>query len=133
MLKGFKDFIMKGNVVDLAVGVVIGAAFGNVVTAMVTGIITPIIGAIGGTPDFSTISFTVNNSKFMVGAFINSLISFVTIAGVIYFVIVVPKNKIMDKMKRGKSNDPTEKTCPFCQSFIPIKAKKCKFCTSSVR
>ena len=133
MLKGFKDFILKGNVVDLAVAVVIGVAFGNVVTAMVKDLVTPLIGAFGGTPDFSNISFTINNSKFMVGDFINSLISFLMIAGVIYFAVVIPMNKLMEKMKSGKSVDPTEKACPECLSLIPIKAKKCKFCASVVR
>jgi len=133
MLEGFKKFIMKGNVVDLAVGVVVGVAFGNVVTALVKDLVTPLIGAFGGTPDFSSLVFTINNSKFMIGDFINSLISFLTIAGVIYFAVVAPMNKLVQKMKSGKNVDPTEKSCPQCLSFIPIKAKKCKFCTSVVR
>ncbi|EFK95798.1 Large-conductance mechanosensitive channel [sediment metagenome] len=132
MLKGFKDFILKGNVVDMAVGVVIGVAFGNVVNALVKGLVTPLIGAFGGTPDFSSISFTINNSKFMVGDFINSLISFLTVSAVIYFAIVMPMSKLMEKMKSGKSEDPTEKSCPECLSLIPIKAKRCKFCTAVV-
>lgn len=132
MLQGFKNFIMKGNAVDLAVGVVIGVAFGNVVTALVKDIITPLIGAFGGTPNFSGFSFTVNNSRFMIGDFLNALISFVTVAGVIYFAVVLPMNKMMEKMNSGKSTDPTEKACPECLSLIPIKAKKCKFCTSIV-
>lgn len=123
---------MKGNVVDMAVGVVIGVAFGNVVTALVKDLVTPLIGAFGGTPDFSGISFTVNNSKFMVGDFINSLISFLTVAAVIYFIVVLPMNKLMKKFKSGKSEDPTEKVCPECLSLIPIKAKRCKFCTAIV-
>lgn len=132
MLKGFKDFIMKGNVVDMAVGVVIGVAFGNVVMALVKDLVTPLIGAFGGTPDFSGISFTINNSKFMVGDFINSLISFLSIAAVIYFAVVMPMNKVMEKIKSGKSIDPTEKSCPECLSLIPIKARRCKFCTAVV-
>ncbi len=132
MFKGFKDFIMKGNVVDMAVGVVIGVAFGGVVTALVKDLVTPIIGVFGGTPDFSGISFTVNNSKFMVGDFINSLMSFLIIAVVIYIAVVIPMNKVMEKMKSGKSVDPTEKACPECLSMIPIKAKRCKFCTAVV-
>lgn len=130
ILKGFKEFIMKGNVVDMAVGVVIGVAFGNVVTAMVKDLVTPLIGALGGTPDFSGIIFTINNSKFMVGDFINALISFLTVASVIYFFIVIPMNKLTEKMKSGKTEDPTEKACPECLSLIPIKAKRCKFCTA---
>lgn len=133
MLQNFKNFILKGNVVDLAVGVVIGVAFGNVVTAMVKDLVTPLIGAFGGTPDFSTWYFTVKNSKFMVGDFVNSLISFLTIAGVIYFAVVIPMNKMMERMKKGKSEDPTEKVCSECLSLIPLKAKRCKFCASVVR
>jgi len=132
MLKGFREFIMKGNVVDMAVGVVIGVAFGNVVTAMVRDLVTPLIGAFGGTPDFSGISFTVNNSEFMVGDFVNSLISFLAVAAVIYFAVVLPMNKMTEKIKSGKTEDPTEKACPECLSLIPVKAKRCKFCTASV-
>lgn len=132
MLKGFKEFIMKGNVVDMAVGVVIGVAFGNVITAMVKDLITPLIGAFGETPDFSGISFTVNNSKFMFGDFLNALISFLTISAVIYFAVVLPINKMTEKMKSEKTEDPTEKACPQCLSLIPIKAKRCKFCTANI-
>lgn len=133
MLKGFKNFIFKGNVVDMAVAVVMGVAFGNVVTALVKGLVTPLIGAFGGTPDFSSLSFTLNNSTFMVGEFLNALISFITISGVIYGAVVLPMNTFMEKMKCGKSVDPTEKLCSECQSMIPIKAKRCKFCTSVVK
>lgn len=132
MFEGFKSFIMKGNVIDMAVGVVIGVAFGNIVTAFVKDLVTPLIGAFGGTPDFSGIYFTINNSKFMIGDFINSVISFLTIAAIIYFAVVVPMNKVMAKMKSGKSVDPTEKACPECLSLIPIKASRCKFCTAAV-
>ncbi|EKD53205.1 MAG: hypothetical protein ACD_61C00116G0006 [uncultured bacterium] len=132
MLKGFREFILKGNVVDMAVGVVIGVAFGNVVSAFVKDLVTPLIGALGGTHDFSGISFTVNNSRFMVGDFINSLIAFLSVAAVIYFAVVVPMNKIVKKMNSGKTEDPTEKACSECLSLIPIKAKRCKFCTSVV-
>jgi len=132
MLKGFKNFILKGNVVDMAVGVVIGVAFGSVVTAMVKDLITPLIGVFGGTPDFSAFYFTIHGSKFMIGEFINSLISFLTISAVIYFTVVVPMNKIAKKMEEGKSVDPTEKTCPECLSLIPIKAKRCKYCTAVI-
>lgn len=131
MLKGFRDFILRGNVVDLAVAVVIGAAFGKIVDALVTNLITPLIGALGGQPDFSQITFTINNSKFMIGAFINALISFLIIAAVIYFFVVLPMNHLMKRIKRGEKVDPTEKTCDQCLSLIPLKAKKCKFCSSS--
>ena len=124
---------MKGNVVDMAVGVVIGVAFGNVVTALVADLVTPLIGVFGGTPDFSNIYFTINKSKFMVGDFLNTLISFLTISAVIYFGVVLPMNKAMEKLKGGKSSDPTDKVCPQCLSLIPKKAKKCKYCTSVVK
>lgn len=126
MLEGFKKFVLKGNVVDMAVGVVVGVAFGNVVSALVKGLITPLIGAFGGTPDFSNIYFTINHSKFMVGEFINAVVSFLTISVTIYFFIVLPMNKIMDA-KKPKKTEPSEKTCPECLSKIPFKAKKCKF------
>ena len=132
MLKGFRDFLFRGNVVDLAVAVVIGGAFGSIVTSLVKDIVTPIIGAIGGQPDFSGLYVSVNNSKFMIGSFINAIISFVLISAVIYFVIIQPMNRIMVKMKKEERKDPTEKTCQECLSQIPLKAKRCKYCTSVV-
>lgn len=129
MLKGFKEFIFRGNIVDLAVAVVIGGAFGTIVNALVKDLITPLIAAIGGKPDFSGFYFTINNSKFMIGDFLNAVVSFVIIAAVIYFFVIVPMNKLMAKMNRGETVDPTEKSCPECLSLIPIKAKRCKYCT----
>lgn len=133
MLKGFRDFILRGNVIDLAVAVVIGGAFGTIVTALVKDLITPIIGALGGQPDFSSLYFTINNSKFMIGDFLNALIGFLIIAAVIYFLIVLPMNTLMKKLKSGEKHDPTEKTCPECLSLIPIKATRCKFCTAVLK
>lgn len=130
MLQGFKQFILKGNVVDLAVGVVIGVGFGSVVTALVQDIITPIIGAIGGTPDFSGITFTINNSKFLIGDFINALVSFLISALVIYFFVVTPMNKLLTVTRREKPVDPTTKKCPECLSVIPLDARRCAFCTT---
>lgn len=130
MLKGFKQFILKGNVVDLAVGVVIGVSFGSVVSALVKDIITPIIGVFGGTPDFSALTFTINNSKFLIGDFINALLSFVIVSAVIYFFVVVPMNKLMAMTRKEKPLDPTTKKCPECLSIIPLDAKRCAFCTS---
>src|SRR4030042_3180926 len=130
MLRGFKEFILKGNVVDLAVGIVIGVAFGSVVTALVKDIITPLIAAIGGTPDFSSIHFTINHSKFMIGDFLNAFISFLINAAVIYFLIVLPMNKLTAIAKKNKPVDPTTKKCPECLSDIPIGAKRCAYCTS---
>lgn len=130
MLQGFKQFILKGNVVDLAVGVVIGVSFGAVVTALVTDIITPIIGAFGGMPDFSSISFTINNSKFLIGDFLNTVLAFLINATVIYFFVVYPMNKLIAATKKNKPTDPTMKKCPECMSLIDVKAKRCPFCTS---
>lgn len=132
MLSGLKDFIFKGNVVDLAVAVVIGAAFGSIVTAFVKDLVTPLIGAIGGQPDFSKIYFTVNSSKFMIGDFLNTLISFLIISMVIYFGVVLPMNKVLARLKKGGKIDAAERSCPECLSVIPLKAKRCKFCTAQV-
>ena len=128
MFKGFREFIMRGNVVDLAVAVVIGAAFGAVVTAFVKGILTPIIGAVFGATNFSTLSFTINGSQFQYGLFINALISFLLIAAAVYYVVVVPMNHLAELRKRGK--DPETKQCPECLSEIPHAARKCAFCGS---
>ncbi len=133
MLKGFRQFLMRGNVVDLAVAVVIGAAFGAVVTALVKDLITPLIAAIAGKPDFSAIVFTVNGSKFMIGDFINAIVSFLMIAAAIYFFVVAPMNALMARMHRGEAPpDPTTQKCPECLSEIPIAARRCAFCASPV-
>ena len=132
-MKGFKQFLLRGNVVDLAVAVVLGAAFGAVVTALVRDFITPLIAALVGKPDFSEINFTINGSKFMVGDFLNALVSFLLIATAVYVFVVLPVNTIMARLRRGeKPADPTEKNCPECLSKIPIGAKRCAFCTSVV-
>lgn len=131
MLKGFKQFVMRGNVIDLAVAVVIGAAFGAVVTALVKDLITPLIAAIFGKPDFSAIVFEVGGSKFMIGDFINALVSFLLISAAIYFFVVQPVNALTARMRRGEAPpDPTTKKCPECLSEVPIAAKRCAFCTS---
>ena len=116
MLSGFKQFILRGNVVDLAVGVVIGAAFGSVVTAFTKDLITPLIAALVGKPDFSSISFSINGTPFPVGDFINTVVSFLLVAAAVYFFVVTPA-------------DPTTKKCPECLSEIPIDARRCGFCT----
>ena len=130
MLKGFREFILRGNVIDLAVAVVIGAAFGAVVKAFVDNIITPIIAAIFGKPDFSGLAFTINGSVFRYGLFINALISFLLVAAAVYFVVVVPMNKLAERRARGAPT-PTIKQCPECLSEIPHAARKCAFCGSS--
>ena len=131
MLKEFKTFLMRGNIVDLAIAVVIGGAFGAVVTALVSDIITPLIAAIGGQPDFSALKFTINKSAFLYGSFINAVVSFVVIAAVIFFVVVKPMSIMIARQARGQApEDPTVKLCPECLSEVPIAARKCKFCAS---
>lgn len=133
MLKGFKQFMLRGNVLDLAVAVVMGAAFGAVVTALVKDLITPFIAAIIGKPDFSAIWFTVNGSRFLVGDFINALVSFILIGAAIYFFVVMPVNRLLARMRRGEAApDPTTKKCPECLSDVPIGARRCAFCTSVI-
>jgi len=132
-MKGFKQFILRGNVLDLAVAVVMGTAFGAVVTALVKDLITPVIAAIVGKPDFSNIQFEVNGSKFLIGDFINALVSFLLIAAAIYFFVVLPVNTLLARMKRGEvPPDPTTKRCPECLSEVPIAARRCAFCTSAL-
>ena len=131
MFKGFREFIMRGNVVDLAVAVVIGAAFGAVVKAFVDNLITPLIAAIFGQPDFAALKFTINGSVFQYGLFINALITFLLVALAIYYVVIVPINKLNELKARGKApEDPTVKQCPECLSEIPVAARKCAFCAS---
>src|SRR6266566_1057900 len=130
MLDGFKKFILRGNVVDLAVGVVIGASFGGVVTALTKDLLTPLIAAIIGQPDFSAIQFTVNGSKFLVGDFINAIVSFILVAAAVYYFVVLPVNALVARSRREPPADPTTKKCPECMSEIPIGAKRCSFCTT---
>ena len=133
MLKGFKTFLLRGNVVDLAVAVVIGGAFGAVVAALVKDLLTPLIAAIVGKPDFSAIAFTVNGSKFLIGDFINAVVAFVLVAAAIYFFVVLPMNMVMERRRRGEAPaDPTTKKCPECLSEVPIAARRCAFCTQSL-
>lgn len=130
MLNGFKKFILRGNVVDLAVAVVIGAAFGTVVTSLVQDIITPILGVFGGIPDFSAWAYTVNGSTFGIGSFINAVLSFIVIASVVYFFVLTPVNRLMDLMKSGEPEGPKTRECPECLSKIPMAARRCAFCTT---
>ncbi|HEY3683768.1 MAG TPA: large conductance mechanosensitive channel protein MscL [Streptosporangiaceae bacterium] len=129
-MKGFKEFLLRGNLIDLAVAVVIGAAFGAVVSALVSDLITPLIAAIGGQPDFSALSFQVNGSTFKYGHFLNQIISFVIIAAVVYFLVVSPVARFLAFTQRKKA--ATERDCPECLSEIPIAATRCKFCTAQV-
>ena len=133
MLKGFKEFMLRGNVLDLAVAVVMGAAFGAVVTAMVKNLLNPLIAAIAGKPDFSAISVTVNGSKLLIGSFLNDLIAFLLIGAAVYFFVVLPVNHLTARMRRGEAApDPTTKKCPECLSDVPIAARRCAFCTSQL-
>jgi large conductance mechanosensitive channel len=130
MFKGFKQFLLRGNVIDLAVAVVMGGAFGAVVTALVKDLITPLIAALVGKPDFSAIAFEVNGSKFLVGDFLNALVSFLLISAAIYFFVVAPVNALIARMRRGEAPpDPTTKKCPECLSEVPIAARRCANCT----
>jgi large conductance mechanosensitive channel len=130
MLQGFKAFLLRGNVVDMAVGIVVGAAFGTVVSAFVKDLLTPLIAAIVKQPDFGKIVFKVNGSQFMIGNFINELISFILVASAVYFAVVLPVTKLM---ARFNSPPPVAtKKCPECMSDIPIEAKRCAFCTSAL-
>jgi len=131
MLKGFQQFLLRGSVVDLAVAVVLGGAFGAIVTALVKDLLTPLIAALVGKPDFSAIAFEINGSKFLIGDFINAVVSFLLIAAAVYFFVVVPVNAMLARLRRGEASpDPTTKKCGECLSDVPIAARRCAFCTS---
>ena len=132
MLKEFKQFLLRGNVVDLAVGVVVGAAFGTVVTALVKDFMTPLIAAIAKVPDFSGLSFTLNGSQFMYGDFINALISFLLVATAVFFFVVKPMNVLISRSRKEPPADPTTRKCPECMAEIPLTARRCMHCTQVV-
>jgi large conductance mechanosensitive channel len=131
-MKGFSQFLLRGNVVDMAVGVVVGAAFGAVVAALVKDLLTPLIAAIVGRPDFSAFSLTLHGSRFLYGDFINAVVSFVIVAAVVYYFIVLPMNALVTRVRREPPADPTTRQCPECLSEIPIKARRCAHCTAAV-
>ena len=131
-VKDFKAFILRGNVVDLAVGIVIGVAFGGLITAFIKDLIMPIIGIFGGTPNFSAVYFSINNSRFLIGDFVTVLIAFIVLAAVVFFFVVRPVNALMARRKTELPADPTTRDCPYCMSSIPLKATKCAFCTADV-
>ena len=129
----FKEFILRGNVVELAVAVVIGAAFTGVVNSLVADLFTPLIGAVFGEPDFSQLTFTINDSKFFYGNFINAVIAFLTIALVIFLLVIKPLNALEERRRRGEATEDTDdRPCPECRSTIPKEATRCAFCTASV-
>ena len=130
-MNGFKQFILRGNVLDLAVAVVIGAGFTAVVTALVKDLLTPLIAAIVGKPDFSAIGLTVNGSRLLIGDFLNAVFAFLMVAAAVYFFVVLPVNNLLARMRRGEAPpDPTTKKCPECLSEVAIAARRCAFCTS---
>lgn len=133
MLDGFKKFVLRGNVVDMAVGIVIGAAFGSVVTALTKDLLTPLIAALVGKPDFSNIAFSLRGTPFPFGDFINACVSFILVAAAVYFFVVTPVNALIARMHRGDAPpDPTTKKCPECLSEIPLDARRCSHCTQPV-
>jgi large conductance mechanosensitive channel len=132
MLKDFRQFLLRGNLVDLAVAVVIGTAFGVVVAALVKDLVTPLIAAVGGKPDFGGLAFTINKSTFAYGDFLNALISFVIIAAVVFFLVIRPVNTLMARLKTDPPQDETTRACPACLSEIPVAARRCAFCTEEV-
>jgi large conductance mechanosensitive channel len=132
MLKDFKQFLVRGNAVDLAVAVVIGAAFGAVIASLVADLLTPLIAAIFGERDFSRLTFTVNGSVFRYGAFLNAVIAFILVAAAIFFFVIRPVNAFTQRMRKEPTPDPTTRKCPDCLSEIPIGARRCAFCTAEV-
>ncbi|MGI8550002.1 MAG: large conductance mechanosensitive channel protein MscL [Dehalococcoidia bacterium] len=128
-MRGFKAFLLRGNVVDLAVAVIIGAAFVTIVNAFVKDLLTPLIAAIGGKPDFAQLSFSIHKSKFLYGDFINAVISFLIVAAVLYFLVILPINTFIARSRQAPPMDPTTRKCPECLSEIPIEAHRCAFCT----
>ena len=132
MFKEFRAFLLRGNLVELAVAVVIGTAFAALVTAFTQGLITPLIAAIGGEPDFSALSFTINESRFRYGVFLNALVSFLIVAGVVFFFVVKPLNTLMVRKKAGPAAGEATRACPECISEIPVRARRCAFCTAEV-
>lgn len=132
VLGEFKDFILRGNVIDLAIAVVIGAAFGVVVNALVKDLLTPVVAAIFGKPDFGALSFTINKSRFAYGDFINAVIAFLAIAAAVFFVVVKPINVLTERRKRAPEPESDDRPCPECLSQIPKAARRCSQCTSEV-
>ena len=131
-MKDFKEFLLRGNLVELAVAVVIGVAFGALVTSLVENLVTPLIAAIGGQQDFSALDFTINDSVFRYGAFINALLAFLVIAAVVYFLVVKPVNALMNRMKTEPPVDERVRECPECLSSIPADARRCMYCTTEL-
>jgi large conductance mechanosensitive channel len=132
MLKEFRQFILRGNLVDLATAVVIGTAFTAVVNAVVKDLMTPLIAAIGGKPNFSNLAFTINDSRFAYGDFLNALLTFLIVAAVVFFLVIKPVNTLLERLQPETKVDQETRECPECLSSIPVGAKRCAFCTSGV-
>ncbi len=132
MLKDFREFLLRGNLVDMAVGIVIGIAFAAVVAALVSDLVTPLISAIGDNTDFAGLTFSVNGSRFAYGHFLNALIAFAIVAAVLFFLVIRPVNQLMARRRTESPVDATTRTCPECLSEIPVPARRCAFCTSEV-
>lgn len=132
MLKGFRDFILRGNVMDLAVAVIIGAAFTGIVTALTESIIKPLLGALIGKPDFGYLVAYVHGGKIMYGNFITAVINFLILAAVVYFLLVLPTQYLLKRFRPAEAEPPTTKPCPECKSDIPLDARRCRFCTQPV-
>ena len=132
MVKEFREFLLRGSLVELAVAVVIGTAFGAVIAALVKDLVTPLIAAVGGQPDFSALTFTINDSKFLYGEFINALLAFVIVAAVVFFFVIKPVNALMARRKVETAADTPVRACPECLSDIPVAARRCAFCASTV-
>jgi len=128
----FRAFILRGNVLDLAVAVIIGAAFGAVVASLVENILTPLIAAIFGKPDFSNLSFEINNSAIMYGAFLNAVIAFLLVAAAVFFFVIKPFNLLMERRRKQTEADPTTRECPYCLTVVPVAATRCPACTSEL-
>lgn len=131
-MRDFKAFLLRGNLVDMAVGIVIGVAFAAVVSAFVADLITPLLAAIGGQPNFSALKFRINGSEFLYGAFLNALLSFLVIAAVVFFLVIKPVNRLMERRRTEPDVEQTTKDCPRCLSSIPVGASKCAFCTADL-
>jgi large conductance mechanosensitive channel len=132
MHKEFKEFLLRGNLIEIAVGLVLALAFTAVVTSLVEDLITPIIAAIFGQPDFSGLTFTINDSTFRYGEFLNALLAFVLIAAVLFFLVIKPVNALIERTRREGTPDPTTRQCPECLSEIPVDARRCAYCTAEV-
>jgi large conductance mechanosensitive channel len=132
VLKDFREFILRGNLVDLAVAVVVGTAFAAVVASLVEDLITPLIGALGGEPDFSSLNFTINESRFRYGDFINALLAFLIVAAVLFFFVIKPANALLARVRTEPPVDQVTRKCPECLSEIPVEARRCAFCTAQV-